>query len=426
MKPVLIVGAGISGLSTAYWLTQKGIPCRIVDEASRTGGLLHSQRTEFGLIEWAANGFMAHSDVLEMCHDLKIPLAERHTDRSKKFIFRGKPRRWPLTFKESISFGLLLAKHTLTFCRSLRPKKNESVKEWGLRCFNSSVLDWLIAPALQGVYAGRIDRMSASLVLGRFFARGSHRHSNRGSKKKKLKLKGTLAPEQGMGQLVERLTEWLKSENVVIQLEHKVGPLWSKDFSALVVAIPAWELSSIQVDGVSLAPDFQIETLPLVSATLFFERHSSDLKGFGCLFPKIQGFYSLGVLFNDSIFINRSDERSGKRSGKRSETWILGGATNKEIVSFGDPEILRQIQTDRKRLLSLENEEAPIHFQVKRWEKALPHMTKELEQQLEGISLPSNVYLSGNYLGRIGLSQIISRNKILAEEIVDNMEKKIV
>jgi monoamine oxidase len=47
-SPVLIVGAGIAGLTAAYYLVKAGIPVRIVEASKRTGGRILSQQNALG------------------------------------------------------------------------------------------------------------------------------------------------------------------------------------------------------------------------------------------------------------------------------------------------------------------------------------------------------------------------------------------
>jgi monoamine oxidase len=46
--PVLIVGAGIAGLTAAYYLVKAGIPVRIIEASKRTGGRILSQQNALG------------------------------------------------------------------------------------------------------------------------------------------------------------------------------------------------------------------------------------------------------------------------------------------------------------------------------------------------------------------------------------------
>jgi monoamine oxidase len=47
-EPVLIVGAGIAGLTAGYYLQQAGIPIRIVEASNRVGGRIRTQAQAVG------------------------------------------------------------------------------------------------------------------------------------------------------------------------------------------------------------------------------------------------------------------------------------------------------------------------------------------------------------------------------------------
>ncbi|PYS44877.1 MAG: hypothetical protein DMF71_01990 [Acidobacteria bacterium] len=52
MKPTItVVGAGFSGLVTAYYLVKAGEHVRVLEKSSRAGGLLQTIHTEHGLVE---------------------------------------------------------------------------------------------------------------------------------------------------------------------------------------------------------------------------------------------------------------------------------------------------------------------------------------------------------------------------------------
>src|SRR5277367_3576109 len=52
MKPVAIIGAGITGLTAAFYLKRKGVPVTVYEAGGRAGGVIQSSRQ---------NGFLAES-----------------------------------------------------------------------------------------------------------------------------------------------------------------------------------------------------------------------------------------------------------------------------------------------------------------------------------------------------------------------------
>src|SRR5687767_10267277 len=99
MRTIQVVGAGFSGLTTAYYLVKSGCRVRIVDVSSRTGGMLKTIRTPHGLVETAANGMRSSSRLEALCAEIGVPLQRTRRDAAR-FIYRGRPRRWPLKLSE--------------------------------------------------------------------------------------------------------------------------------------------------------------------------------------------------------------------------------------------------------------------------------------------------------------------------------------
>ena len=55
--PVLIVGAGISGLTCAYHLRKSGIDAHIVEASPQPGGVVRSERRDGFLLELGPQSF---------------------------------------------------------------------------------------------------------------------------------------------------------------------------------------------------------------------------------------------------------------------------------------------------------------------------------------------------------------------------------
>ena len=118
------------------------------------------------------------------------------------------------------------------------------------------------------------------------------------------------------------------------------------------------------------------------------------------MFPRGQGFRALGVLFNSSIFEGRGPAHS--------ETWMFGGALDCEAGQLKNEALAELIARERARLYRRIDQPLAIHPTY--WPQALPHYSIDLERLLLTFpAWPRDVALVGNYLGGIGLSQIIDR-----------------
>lgn len=393
MKPVTIVGSGFSGLTLAQELKRRGLDVFVFEKKDRPGGLLSTKSTGYGSVETAANAIMANRRVFELWRELGVQAAGNNPARRKRYIFWGRPRRWPLSARSSLHFAGFVIKKILNE-ESVKPKPLESVASWSERAIDQEFGEKLLAPALQGVYAGDVKRMSASLALQNLFGSGPGGRS--------------AAPAGGMGEWMLALRKNLEDAGVKFKFgeEYKVP---DKLDHPLVLATGVKDAARLLE---STRPDLAgrlntAEVLPLVSVTAFFEPDAQDPRGFGCLFPESQGFSALGVLFNDCIFEGRSSVRS--------ETWILGGASGASLVRLTDEEILTLVLRDRRKLKG--REQTPLEAHVTKWPEALPHYTLEWEKTLRTLEPEAPLFLHGNYLGKLGLAGILDRSIVLAGKI---------
>lgn len=396
LKRLVVVGGGFSGLACAHYAAKKGWQVDLHEASPRLGGLLGTTHLSFGLAETAANGLLGSPLVKELFADLQLPMAHRGGQGKERFIFRERPRRWPLNLSESWSLArglcLLAISHS-----SITPRTHETVAQWTRRVFSPSVLDFLVAPALQGIYAGDPEQMSAKLIIGPLLQR-------------KKGLSGgqrTLAPQEGMGQLVQTWLENLLKTDVNIQL-NSTYHLNEAPQVPHILCVKASDIKGCLEGNFSdwARPLSEVQMLPLVSVTAFFPSGNS---GFGCLFPRSQGFRALGVLNNHNIFTGRS------RIDLTNETWIFGGALDQDIIACSDETLRESVLVDRKKWSGLNDE--PVHMIIHRWPKAIPHYTVSLEQALASLKIPTNVHLCGNYLGGVGLAKILYRAHHLIESL---------
>src|ERR1022692_2410494 len=73
MSRVVIIGGGISGLSTAYYLAKGGTTCTILESRPRLGGVIQTERVEGCTIEAGPDSFLsAKPAALELIRDLGL------------------------------------------------------------------------------------------------------------------------------------------------------------------------------------------------------------------------------------------------------------------------------------------------------------------------------------------------------------------
>lgn len=400
---VVVIGGGISGLTAALALVEAGFSVKLYEEKDAVGGLIGTHRSEFGISESAANGILNSNIVENLCQRLGVPLVGTLPSARHRYVYvGGKARRWPFTLIESLSFLSKLLWYRIRGKNRIVPTLGETVSGWLTRWFGPWVDEKLLGPALLGIYASRSKDLSASLVLGPLFGRPKY---------PKPSLRGTVAPLGGMGALISALEERIRALGVEIFTGSTYRwELWEDGRTPHVLATSAAQAARITK---TVFPDLskkleQIRMLPVISATLFFSKEDTVLKGFGCLFSEMEKANSLGVLVPTCIFPGRSSVSA--------ETWILGGAVRPGVIELSKAEIIEKILEDRARLFGTKSQ--PLSQNIFIWKEALPLYDLYLESFLSDLHLPSNLFLTGNYLGKIGIAGLLERSLNIPNEIL--------
>lgn len=409
MIKISVIGAGFAGLTVALRLAQKGFSVDVYEKGDRVGGLLGTDQTPFGISERAANALIRTEKSEALFHELGLQQSLPLKSSSKRFLFRGKPTTFPLTVSELFA----VAKKVLPVLikkdfSKLTPEPGQTLKTWGETRLTPPLTRYILGPAMQGVYANRIDDLSASLILGPLFNRP----------KSSKKYKGLLTGPGGMQDLVDKLEAQCRKLGVNFHLNSEVDPASLSD----QVVIISTSAKAAHLLTEKVAPEVsnllgRISMSSLMSTTVFFKEPQTKYKGFGCLIPRDIGIRTLGILMNSYIFKDRDKTYN--------ETWIMGGHHDSDLLQNTDAQVLNLIQTERQKILGLTSE--IIDHKINRWNEALPYYNLELEQtlqELQKVSLPQGLFLHGNYLSGIGLSKILERSDLIAEQIESRYAKK--
>jgi protoporphyrinogen/coproporphyrinogen III oxidase len=401
---VHVVGAGISGLTSAFFLRRHGFEVQLYESSSRVGGLIGTQKLKHGIAETGAHAFMNTAFIEELCNELGLNMVPA-SKLSRQFRFlesNKKICRWPLRFMETLRLllGIVLVKFR-------PPRAFETVFNWGARVFGRVAAEKLISKVLQGIYASDATQLSASLVFGRLFRKPLS--------VRKPKLKGSVAPLGGMQEFTDSLLRrFCESGGTLIQnfevTESKVKD-WIQRDELVVLAVPIWTAAELVrfVDAEVASDLAAVPSLPLEATTIFIDlaKNKPLRPGFGILFDRSESHLSmLGVLQNDQIFAGRT-----WGEGVSSETWISTGAINPVAEALAK----------RQSILVSSPAVKPIDQFTAVWPKAIPLFGQKLELAFrEDFSTKMGargIFLVGNYMGEIGVAKIVERSYRLAQKL---------
>lgn len=182
-RRVAIVGGGITGLATAYYLEKKAreqglsLTCTLVEAGPRAGGKISTDADAGFVIEGGPDSFVTEKPwALALCHELGLAdeLIPCNTSDSKVYILKGgklvpypvgfrlgiPTRLWPLVTTPLISLPGKL-RMALEYVLPGRPAEgDESLARFMGRRFGREAVDALAGPMMAGIFVSDPERMS--------------------------------------------------------------------------------------------------------------------------------------------------------------------------------------------------------------------------------------------------------------------------
>ncbi len=180
---VIIVGAGITGLSAAFELTLRGVPFRVIEASPRAGGLIRTDRTQDFLIEAGPESVLAQKPAaLALCEALGLTsrIVTSTPPRTAFVLKRGRlyPLPSPSVLGVPLTLGAVAGYELLPPCARLRlaieplvpgrRQRDESVGSFFRRRFGPATVGLIAEPLLGGIHAGDVESLSMRSLFPRF------------------------------------------------------------------------------------------------------------------------------------------------------------------------------------------------------------------------------------------------------------------
>ncbi|HEV2319771.1 MAG TPA: protoporphyrinogen oxidase [Verrucomicrobiae bacterium] len=438
MKRVAIIGAGITGLTTAFYLQRKGVPVTVYESGGRAGGVIQSIRTDGFLAESGPNTILETSpEISRLVAGLNLESRRLYTDAQAKarFVVRGqRPVAMPSSPPALITSPLLSARGKLALVRELfvprrQDGREESVAEFVTRRLNREFLERLVDALVGGIYAGDPERLSLQHALPRL-AQAEARYGSlikaevlgRRERKKSGQMAKDRAPgfsfDEGLqvlpDTLAARLGDNLKLNAPVAQIT-QIGGGWrvasakdEADFAAVVYCGTAYRLAELQIAApapVNVEAFSEIRYAPVASVVLGFRKEdvAHPCQGFGMLIPRIEGFKILGTIFSSSLFPNRAP------AGHVLLTSYIGGERSPELTALSRDELARFACHDLGILLGVTG--PPVFQQTVLYPRAIPQYNvgygkfKQLFAEIE--SKVVGLYFAGHFRDGVSVADSI-------------------
>ena len=453
--PVVVVGAGVAGLTAAFRLQEAGVDVQVFEAADRVGGAIHSEAVNGHLFERGPTTVMSTSPHLGRLIDaagLRPRAIESAPQAGRRKVWRHgrlhtlpeKPPQLLTCSALSLPGRLRLLMEPLVPARRSGPP--ETLLDMGRRRLGKEATAALLDPFITGVYAGRLDQLGVDAV-GRLTiwerAYGSFFKAVKAQRREKLlQLEAEGQPKPtgppplvsfpgGLGELPAALGEQLGTQlhtsrrvvsfgrvgahwRVVVEGEGKTATVMA---SSILVAAPA-RIAADLVEpwvGEVVHPFRDIEHPHVATVGLGYRRSdvSAPLDAFGLLVASDSRLEHdvLGVLYVSSIFPDRTPE------GEVTLTVMIGGARDPDAAQATDDELVSRARRALKVLIGAEGE--PTARLVTRWPTAIPQYppghTMRVGRLQSRLQQMGGLQVAGNWLSGVGLEAAVESAELAVD-----------
>jgi protoporphyrinogen/coproporphyrinogen III oxidase len=445
-KNVVIIGAGISGLSAAYDLERGGVSCTILEKQARLGGLIETRVAGECTLDCGPDSFLAAKpEALALITELGLEdevIGSNDHQRTTYIWKHGRlialpegvmmivpSRLMPMAKSPLLSWGTKL-RMAAEYFRGQGPSVDRSVADFVIDHFGKETLDYLAEPLLSGVYGGDPARLSVASVLPRFL----QMEAKYGSLVRAVldtRGKGSSGPlfrtlRSGLSKLIATLASGVKVCHAQAEsIERRDGGGFRiraegnwMDADHVIVACPAWSAAQLlaPVDPKLAEGLGGIEYSSSLTLSLIYRASEFDgmRAGFGFLVPKKERQRLAACTFVGAKFSHRVP---GDRIALRC---FFGGTSDEAVLGEADDALITIARQELRRILGLTA--VPLEHVIARWPRSMAqysvgHAQRIAEIRARAAEIPG-LHLAGNAYEGIGIPDCIRTGRQAAKNIL--------
>jgi len=418
---VVIVGGGISGLTTAFAVMEEAhthqinVQCTVIEREQRWGGKILTHLTEERLIEGGPDSFLTSKPwAIELCRTLGLQdqLIPTNAEHNHTFSFcRGALRELPqglLAFRPQrvdalVSSGLLSWTGLLRMgAERFWPRPNpippdESMAQFFRRRFGTEAFDSLLEPLVAGIYAGDANELSIEATFPRFRELEREYGSVIKGMRVAQRKTGTVSRSSGgastlfmtlrngLGDLILTLVQRLTNRGVRLLSGIGCHEVQLKGQNTEGFHIVLENNDRLSADAVVLAtPTFQsaqllrafhpeasrlLESIPYTSTATISMAYpaqaiASQIRGFGFVVPRKEQRPLLAATWSSLKWADRC------RPEEILIRCYVGGRGREAILEQNDAQLLETVHQELHATVGIVSR--PTHAEVYRWIRGMP------------------------------------------------------
>lgn len=177
-QKIAVAGAGVSGLSVAYWLQKAGHDVQVFEKEERIGGSVITEHQDGFLIDLGPNSILETSPIVtELVRELGIEDQKVYGNEASnnRYIVRdGMLQALPTSPIGFLKTSLFSARAKLRLLREpfIRPTNGDeiSLADFVRYRLGPEFLDYAVNPFVAGVYAGDPEHLSAPVAFPKLYA----------------------------------------------------------------------------------------------------------------------------------------------------------------------------------------------------------------------------------------------------------------
>lgn len=473
-KRVVIVGGGISGLSTAWYLEQKArqegleVAYTVLEASDRWGGKILTERAgnaegqEF-VIEAGPDSFLTQKPWgLHLADDLGLTgrlLGTSDKARDVYVLQKGKPIKLPqgvllIVPTKFMPFALSplispFGKMRMGLDLFIPPKRDitdETLADFVRRRLGNEALDKIAEPLMSGIYNAEADKQSIMATFPRFrqlehehgslirgiLASRSQNGTEGAEKRAEGKLSVFVSFQGGTQELIDALVTTLNGDLCLQASVSSIGIDGSGSYQvrigngqslcadAVILTAPAYITAGLVKPFAALAAERLASIRYVSTGTISLVFKKEDLRrplyGFGLVVPK-----------SECRPINAITVTSTKFSQRAPEGFVLlrvffGGSRSPETMQLDDEQLLQVVRQELYSILGIDA--PPSLHRIYRWEHANPQYDIGHLDLVEAIeqALPPGLHVTGSAFRGVGIPDCVYQAQLTASQVIDRLK----